>query len=52
MARPGFRIEVGGIPLGRILNAAQKCLREYEIDAVVVVLRNGREHLLVGKPRA
>jgi len=46
IARPGFRIEVGGIPLGGVLTAARQCLSDYEIDSVVVVLRDGREHVL------
>ena len=51
IARDGFRIEVGGLPLAEILRAAQECLTEHEIDSVSAILSDGREHVLSGAPR-
>ena len=46
ITRRGFRIEVGGAPLGQILRAAQQCLNDHEIDSVSILLADGRAHVL------
>jgi hypothetical protein len=47
LAKTGFRIEVGGATTAQILRAVQECLTQKEIDSVGVILRTGREHVLL-----
>jgi hypothetical protein len=43
----GFRVEVGGGTTAQILKAVQACLTRDEIESVGVVLRSGREHVML-----
>ena len=44
--RRGLTVQAGDADPARILNTVHDCLTDYGIDAVSVVLRDGREHIL------
>lgn len=46
LARPGFRVEVGGAPPAVILSAVRACLTKDGIDSVLIALRDGRKAVL------
>ena len=46
--RRGLTVQAGDADPARILNTVHECLTDYGIDAVSVVLRDGREHILQG----